>query len=205
VKLENIERNYNMFYRSINFERAGLFELLKGEYSHDMVLYPGCSIHVTPSFFFPHVVYIDKSDLSREFFADTGNVTEFVSRHKKYKRMAYIEYHCADYKNTGIVPDTSFDLVLSIYSDAITENCKRFLKKDGVVIANSYENSIEKTLQENDLELIAIINKKGERYLLEKNSPLRIPVARQSKNFIKNGAGFEYRDVDPYYVFRKKA
>ena len=69
MKKAGITGPYNRFYSALNFERAGLFKLIKDEYGCNTVLYPGCSIHITPSFYFQHVVYVDISEAAKDFFS----------------------------------------------------------------------------------------------------------------------------------------
>ncbi len=42
---------YIKTYSDIDFERKGLFELLRSMFPKSKVIYPGCSSHITPSFF----------------------------------------------------------------------------------------------------------------------------------------------------------
>lgn len=84
---ENIS-SYHRFYSALNFDRAGLFKLIKDEYGCATVLYPGSSIHITPSFYFQHLVYVDISEKAKEFFQDSENILTFVSSNKKYKQSA---------------------------------------------------------------------------------------------------------------------
>lgn len=61
---------YSKTYCDMNFERRGLFELLCQKFPSEKVIYPGCSIHITPSFYFQHVLYIDRSQAATDFFSD---------------------------------------------------------------------------------------------------------------------------------------
>jgi hypothetical protein len=56
-------------YADLGFERSELFAFLQEEYHPVEVLYPGCSIHITPGFYFPHVVFVDRSPSTLSFFA----------------------------------------------------------------------------------------------------------------------------------------
>ena len=50
---------YDKYFTSRQFERMGLFELLKNNYDIKKALYFGSHIHITPSLVFPDVVYVD--------------------------------------------------------------------------------------------------------------------------------------------------
>jgi len=91
--------SYKTFYVDINFDRARLFEIVKKEYDCNTVLYPGCSIHITPSFYFQHVVYVDISNVAKEFFNDIHNILDYINSNKKYKQSAYVQFIHGDYTN----------------------------------------------------------------------------------------------------------
>ncbi len=77
---------YKKHYIDLWFERTGLLQAIKKKYGCVSALYPGSLFHIAPSFFFPHVVYVDQSPLTREFFADTAGVLHHIDRNKKHKR-----------------------------------------------------------------------------------------------------------------------
>jgi hypothetical protein len=60
--------HYKAQYIDLNIERAALFKAIRDQYHCRDVLYPGCSVHITPSLYFPHVVYVDQSDAAAQFF-----------------------------------------------------------------------------------------------------------------------------------------
>jgi len=82
---------YRKYYGDFEFERVGLFKFISENYACGEVLYPGCFIHITPSFYFPHVVYVDKDPVAVDFFTNQVDILQFVNRKKKYKRSAYIQ------------------------------------------------------------------------------------------------------------------
>ena len=65
---------FRQLYTELQMERDGLFTAVARAYRCQTVLYPGCSIHVNPSFHFPHVVYVDTSDTARRCFAAAADV-----------------------------------------------------------------------------------------------------------------------------------
>ena len=80
---DSVASLYDKHYQSIGFERAGLFELIQKQFLCETALYPGCLIHITPSFYFAHVVYVDHNPLSREFFSQKEQVAAFIHHYKK--------------------------------------------------------------------------------------------------------------------------
>ena len=83
---------YQKYYLEPMHERAPLFKLTAEYIKCRSVLYPGCMVHITPSFYFPHVVYVDKHDVAHHFFSDLEAVKVYINRKKTYKRSAYIRF-----------------------------------------------------------------------------------------------------------------
>ena len=46
-------------------------------------LYPGCCVHVTPSFVITEMVYVDADSNARKFF-DAGRTVSLISANKEY-------------------------------------------------------------------------------------------------------------------------
>lgn len=143
MKHVGIKGSYNSFYPALNFERAGLFKLIKDEYDCSTVLYPGCSIHVTPSFYFQHVVYVDISETAKDFFQDNENILSIVNSNKNYKQSAYIQFIHSDYTKVLPVRENNYDLLLSIYAVGITESCKKYIKPGGIIVSNNHQNDAQ--------------------------------------------------------------
>ena len=74
MNFNEIKYNYKKYYENIQFERIGLFNCIKNNFKIDNVIYLGSSIHITPSFIFPNVTYVDTSELSSLFFQDIKSV-----------------------------------------------------------------------------------------------------------------------------------
>ena len=104
---------YQAYVVAHDLERRALLAALRARcLSETTVLYPGASVHVTPSFFFQHVVYVDLSDLSRDFFARAQAVLDVVNRHKAYRQRPFIRFVRQDFTADLPVFEGSFDLLL---------------------------------------------------------------------------------------------
>ena len=102
--------SYTKYYEDICFTRSGLFRLVADEYKVETVIYPGCSFHITPALFFPHVMFIDKSEAVQEFFTELDAIKEYVNSNKKYRRSSYIQYLQNDYKKELPNRDNGYEL-----------------------------------------------------------------------------------------------
>jgi predicted transcriptional regulator len=208
MKHVGITGSYNRFYSALNFDRAGLFELIKDEYGCGTVLYPGCSIHITPSFYFQHVVYVDISETAKEFFQDNQNILSIINSNKKYKQSAYIQFIHSDYTKELPVRENNYDLLLAIYAGGITKCCKKYIKPGGIIISNNHHNDAQEALRDSSVRLEALIRRKGKKYQIENGTGEKMLKTLQEhsmplKNMKNSSSGMEYVDNEYYFVFKK--
>src|SRR5574339_302356 len=111
--------DYETQYIELNFERDGLFKVIRDKYPCRDVLYPGCSVHITPSLHFPHVVYVDKSEAAASFFDEEKSISEFVRRNKHYRQPPYIRFIHQDYFQPLPLKEESFDLLLALFAEGV--------------------------------------------------------------------------------------
>jgi hypothetical protein len=158
---------YHTSYAGLHFERAGLFQAILKTYACTDVLYPGCSIHITPSLFFPHVVYVDKSESAARFFAGEESVLEYINRHKHYKRSAYIRFIRQDYLKPLPLMEGAFDLLLALFAGGASASCAKYLKAGGLLISNNHQNDAADVWTNKELRLVSTINLHQGRYVIE--------------------------------------
>jgi len=130
---------YTSPYSDLKFERKELFKLIRETYRGREVLYPGCSSHITPSLYYPHVIYVDKSQAAAQFFAEEKALLEFVKRSKHYKQSAYLRLIRQDYSNPLPFMEGSFDLLLVLFAGEISKACIRYLKPGGMLLTNNHQ------------------------------------------------------------------
>lgn len=208
MKHIGITGSYDRFYTSFNFDRAGLFELIKNEYECVTVLYPGCSIHITPSFYFPHIVYVDISETAKEFFQNKQNVLSIVNSNKKYKKSAYYQFIHCDYTEKLPVRENNYDLLLSIYAGGVTKSCKKYIKPGGIIVSNNHGNDAGEALKDSSIRLEALIRRKSKKYHIENVKDEKVletlmAQGKPLKNMKNSSNGMEYVDNEYYFVFRK--
>ncbi|MEQ8156658.1 MAG: hypothetical protein ABRQ25_17590 [Clostridiaceae bacterium] len=208
MKNNNIIEEYNKFYSDIDFERSQLFELLKDEYGCNYILYPGCSIHITPSFFFQHVIYIDKSAAAKEFFRNSEEIISFVNGNKKYNQQPYIEFLDNDYKEPLPLRENQYDLLISLYAEGVSSSCKKYLKPGGIILSNNHLKDVTEAMQDSSVVLTALIRKKGKKYMLFKGTEEELLKSAEltgtpKKNIVNWHHGIKYEDTECYYVLKK--
>ncbi|CAG0952751.1 hypothetical protein ANAEL_00159 [Anaerolineales bacterium] len=198
MSTKSVIGSYQDIYHEINVERLGLFRLVGEMYSCKEVLYPGCSIHVTPSFVFPHVVYVDKSADAKAFFEDQAELMNFVMRKREYKRKPFIQFLHRDYSEVLPLQPESFDLLLSFFAGRIAPACKKYLRKGGLLLTNQRGEA------DSGFRLVAAIRFEGGKYKFV--DEVVVPAREPSKKYLRQSArGFEYVENETYFVFEKRA
>ncbi|MCP3164178.1 hypothetical protein [Myxococcus qinghaiensis] len=205
--MERVEEIYQGFVVDHQLERAGLFELLRERFvAVDTVLYPGCFVHITPSFFFQNVVYVDRNDLAQGFFANKDGVLRKIGSRQQYEQQASVRFVAQDYLQPIPALEESFDLLLALYAGGISRACGKYLKVGGLLVTNDHHGDAAEAAAEENLELIAVVKEQRgtftfsdqelSSYLVPKIPP-RGPAARDTA-----GASHWERPAD-YYLFRK--
>lgn len=198
---------YQKYFVDRQFERQDLFQIIANRFNIQRVLYPGSFVHITPSFVFPDVVYVDNDRQARRFF-DASEIYEFIAQKKNYAQIAQVRYHFADYRNGfGEDPD-SFDLLVSQYAGFVGHYCKKYLKTGGVLLANNSHGDAGMAALDNDYQLIAVFFlRKGKYSIRETNlgeyfvpkSPIQV-----TKEYLeKLQKGIRYKKVGSAYLFQK--
>ena len=76
---------YQKYYIDRNYEQIDLFRLLKNRYLISKVVYPGSYVHISPSFIFSDVVYIDADRKAKQFFRQSEQVKDYICECKEYQ------------------------------------------------------------------------------------------------------------------------
>jgi hypothetical protein len=200
---------YRKQYIDMRFERNGLFELIRDEFHPVEVIYPGCSVHITPALFFPYVVFVDRDPATIEFFSEFESVLDFVRQHRRYSQTPFIQFIPQDFTKPLPLRIGQFDLLLSIFTEGVSRACKCYLKTGGVLITNNHRNDAMEAVQDEELELIGVIEKTHREYRLrgaQPGEPLpQDKLQKRSKRYLKSSSngGLEYIDNESYYVFKK--
>ncbi|MAU00940.1 MAG: hypothetical protein CL608_27660 [Anaerolineaceae bacterium] len=200
---------YKKQYVDIQFERAGLFKLIREKYGATEVLYPGSSVHITPSFYFPHVVYVDSSPTAVDFFANETAVLAYINRKKTYKRSAYIRFIAQNYAEDLPEPEASFDLLLALFAPNVVPTCQKHLKKDGILVTNNFQDEALVAAATPTLTPISMVQYQKKAYALVEDTPekwLNAANAGKTKRYLQQAsAGYEYVEAEQYFLFKKQA
>lgn len=199
MDLARIERQYDSLYRALGLERQGLFRLLQRQFNPRQVVYLGSSIHVTPSFFFPHVRYVDNGDQSRAFFAGMDAVKAFVSKRKQYRQAPYLHYLHVDYRTWTPGPFECGDLVLALYAPGVRQIAANYLQRHGRLLYLPLPSDQDVAPPAALVQVGAIVAK-GDGYRYEEGDRTPpTPSARLTGG--SPGRGERYRDDNVYGVY----
>mgnify|MGYP003981283415 CR=1 FL=1 len=120
---------YNKHFVLKAFERVDLFEAIRNKYGCRSALYPGSFIHITPSFIFPGVIYIDSDSQAKKFFKNIKDVKEIINSKKQYPEKSNVIFFGQSYLKPLPIPVNSTDLLISQYAGFVSMYCKKYLKK----------------------------------------------------------------------------
>ena len=179
-----------------NDESLDQFLILAKKFNIKSVLYPGSFVHITPSFIFPKVVYVDNSEIAQNFFNDQ-TIYEFIYKRKLYSENSMIYFHNKDYRKDIEEPRESFDLLISQYAGFVSQFCKKYLKIGCTLLANNSNGDASMASIDKSYKLVGVLNKRRNKYVFSDESldSYFIPkesreVTREYLEKIKRGVGY---------------
>jgi len=203
---------YGKYHLDRGDERLGLFSILRSEYGVERGLYPGCFVHVTPSFVIPEMVYVDTDSNARKFF-EAGRAESLVLSRKQYRDEPSVVFIAGDYTDHLDIDDDCFDLIISQYAGFVSEACTRYLRRGGYLVANNSHGDAGLAHLNPDLEFVAAIQRRGERFSLTTQNLCDFFVPKshavpsdpsQLKEYLKvRGSGIGYKKSATDYLFRR--
>lgn len=199
---------YSRYYIDRQFERTDLFCQLQETFNIKRALYPGCFVHVSPSFFIPYVVYVDSDKEAKRFFSEIEVVSQLIERNKKYARAANFEFHGQDYSKPLALRENSFDLLISQWAGPISQYCKRYLKQSGILLANNSHADAGIAFLDPDYTLLnTVTNKKGKYVFSDKYLDKYFIPKKENQltiqQLIASSKGIAYTRTANQYIFRK--
>lgn len=194
-------------------ERRELFQILQEEFHCHTGIYPGCLVHVTPSFYFPAMIYVDRDRRALQFF-NGGAAERLVAREKRYPGEPLIEFHLGDYRKPLPIADESVDLLVSQYAGFVSEACARYLRPGGLLVANDSHGDAGLARCDPSFEFIGVLHRRGECFRLStdrlgdyfvRESAAGLPARRDLGDYLKGlGHGLHYVTSAEDYLFRKR-
>ena len=198
---------YKKYFQDRQFERLDLFEIIAENFDVQRALYPGSFVHITPSFVFPYVTYVDNDKQAKHFF-DKSEIFKLIAERKTYSQEAKVAFHFVDYRNGFDEIIGSFDLLISQYAGFVGQYCKKYLKIDGFLLVNNSHGDAGLAAIDDDYQLKAVFLVKNGKYRIsEKNlGDYFVPksqnrVTREQLERLQKGIG--YKKTAGVYLFQK--
>lgn len=199
---------YEKYYIDRDYEQVDLFQLLKKKYGISNVVYPGSYVHISPSFVFPYVAYIDADKKAKKFFSDANIIGKYISKRKEYKAPPHFEFYAGDYRNTIDDLKGQFDLLISQYAGFISDCCKEYLRIGGYLLVNNSHGDAGLASMDKDYKLISTVHKSNGKYRLSTTNLDKYFIPKKdivvTKGYLyKTGEGVGYSKVAPLYIFQR--
>jgi len=198
---------YEKYFQERQFERLNLFQIIADKYKVQRVLYAGSFVHVTPSFVFPDVVYVDNDKQAKQFFGKP-EIFKFIAERKVYPQEAKVSFYFSDYRNGFDEPFETFDLLISQYAGFVGQHCKPYLKTGGFLLANNSHGDAGLAAIDDDYQLKAVYSvRNGKHRISEKNldeyfvPKSQIQITKVYLEKLQKGIG--YKKTASEYLFQK--
>lgn len=198
---------YQKYFEGRQFERLDLFEIIADKFNVQRALYPGSFVHITPSFVFPDVVYVDNDKQAKQFFGKP-EIFKFIAERKVYAQEAKVSFYFTDYRNSFEEPLEAFDLLISQYAGFISQHCKRYLKIKGILLVNDSHGDASMAFIDPDYEFIgAILRNKGKHRISENGLETyfipKKPVEVSKEYLEQIQKSIAYQKTASSYLFRR--
>lgn len=198
---------YKKYFQDRRYERLGLFQSIAEKFDVRRALYPGSFVHVTPSFIFPVVVYVDNDKQAKQFFSEP-EIYQFIAQNKAYPQAAQVKFHFADYRNGFDETEGSFDLLISQYAGWVGQECKQYLKAGGFLLANDSHGDAGIAALDDDYQLKAVFLAGDEKYQISETNLDAYFAPKSSQPVTKEGLeklgkGIGYKKTASVYLFQK--
>lgn len=154
-------------YRQSIGDRSSLFAAVASEWGSQRALYLGSYLDLAPSTAIPSVTYVDTDRRAKRYFEDQHLVAEDLKGRTLEGAGAEVEFLQADFKSDLPLSDSSFDLLISLYTVPALDNCLRYLKPQGLLLANTSHGEASLAALDPRLELVAAVLHKGDEYRLK--------------------------------------
>ncbi len=200
-------QTYEEYYIVREYEQIDLFRMIKKTYGIKRAIYPGSYVHISPSFIFPDVVYIDNDKNAIKFFK-SNKLIELINERKEYNEDPKITFHGIDYKCLIAGLNRQFDLLISQYAGFISDTCKEYLKIGGLLLVNNSHGDAGLASIDEDYELISTVHKAKGKYQILHTSLDKYFIPKRkitvSKELLyKTGKGVGYIKTAPLYIFQQ--
>src|SRR6056297_2876906 len=188
------------------FDRYDVFLELSKNFLIKKAMYPGSYIHITPSLIFPEVIYVDNFKKAKEFFKNKSEILEYVEKKKIYKKKTNIKFEPMDYWDDLPIPKGHNDLLISQYAGFVSQACKKYLRKGGILFANDSHGDATLAKLDTDFDFTGVLEYSKGKYqftnedldqyfTFKRDRPIDIEKVKKTMK------GPKYKTTSEYYLF----
>ena len=206
--LEKYLTNYN----GANDIHLNPLRLIKNKFEVKRVLYPGSWIHLTPSIVFPYVVYVDSFSKMKSMLGDS-ELLAYIGRNSEILDKPIIKFYQADYRKALPEEKESFDLLISLSSGFVSQSCKKYLKKRGLLFVNNEHYDAITAYVDSDFLPIGVFTHPGrlieetqivhEYFITKTNQQITEEMVRENITKSPSKAKYKLKKKAPFYLFQK--
>ena len=191
------------------FDRYDVFLEIAKIFFVKKAMYPGSYLHITPSMILPEVTYVDNFKKTEVFFEHKTEILEYIEKQKIYEEETTIDFILNDYWNDLPVAEGYYDLLISQYAGFVSQACKKYLRKGGILLVNDSHGDATLSKLDSDFDFIGILDYRNGKYKFsnedlaqyfsfKRDRPIDID---QVKKTMK---GPKYKSTAEYYLFKKR-
>jgi len=194
-------------YRETIGDRSGLFQTLVVRWPVARALYLGSYVDLSPSTAISSVTYVDTDARAARFFADTDQVRAELAGRRHAGAGTDVRFLAADYTQSLDIADASMDLLISLYTGPVWEHARRYLKPNGLLLANTSHGDASLAALDDALRLVAVVQQREGRYRLlvdgvEEYLVPKRPESADADRIRASGRGIAYTQTAFAYVFQ---
>lgn len=165
-------------------------------------------MHLTPSFYIPPVVYVDSGRNAKKFFADSETVSQLIRNNKVYADVPNFQFLYQDHSLPLEIKENSFDLLISQWAGPISQACKQYLKRDGILLANNSHADAGIAFLDPDYALVCVVHSRNGKYTFSSENLDAYFIPKKDRNATLKqltdlGKGISYTKKANSYIFRK--
>lgn len=190
-------------------DRKRLFAAVHDAMGGKTVFYPGSFVDLAPSFIFESVTYVDMDKRAAGFFADDIGIRQIIASEGGAPTSG-IEFIPGDYRKEIGVPESSCDLLVSLYAGFVSEFCTQYLRIGGVLLAAPSHGDVAMASIDSRLELCGVVRSRSGQYrvstdALDSYLVPRKPIEITAAMLHERGRGIAYTKSPFAYLFRRIA
>jgi len=185
-------------------DRFKMYKNIIHEYNVKSILYPGSHVDITPSIIVSRVIYVDNFKGTQKFFENKEIINNYLVNKKIYSEKPDFEYIYDDYYSQLKIEPV--DMIISQFAGFVGQATKKYLKKDGILLANDSHGDATLAYVDNDFDFIGVVLEDDE--IIKTNLSRYFTFKRKNNididKVIKTMKGPKYQIQTKSYIFRRK-